>query len=54
MPQLDPSPWFFILSSSWTIFLVFSMLKPSKFIFLNDPTISSHKNNNKPWSWPWP
>nr|AYW04009.1 ATP synthase F0 subunit 8 [Anomaloglossus baeobatrachus] len=54
MPQLDPSPWFFVLFSSWAIFLIFSTLKISKFTFLNDPSTSSRKDVNKPWTWPWP
>nr|WID87001.1 ATP synthase F0 subunit 8 [Anomaloglossus tepuyensis] len=54
MPQLDPSPWFFILSSSWVIFFIFSILKTSKYTFPNDPANLSSSNNNKPWSWPWP
>nr|YP_009489404.1 ATP synthase F0 subunit 8 [Anomaloglossus surinamensis]AWG47104.1 ATP synthase F0 subunit 8 [Anomaloglossus surinamensis] len=54
MPQLDPSPWFFIFLFSWTTFLIFSTLKTSKYTFPNDPFNLYHKNGNKPWSWPWP
>nr|WID86937.1 ATP synthase F0 subunit 8 [Anomaloglossus megacephalus] len=54
MPQLDPSPWFFILFFSWTLFFIFSTLKTAKYTFLNDPTITSNKDSNKAWSWPWP
>nr|AWG47143.1 ATP synthase F0 subunit 8 [Anomaloglossus surinamensis] len=54
MPQLDPSPWFFILLTSWTVFLIFSTLKTSKYTFLNDPFSLHHKDSNKPWPWPWP
>nr|WID86924.1 ATP synthase F0 subunit 8 [Anomaloglossus kaiei] len=54
MPQLDPSPWFLILFSSWTIFLIFSTLKTSKYAFPNDPVNSPRSDNNKSWPWPWP
>ncbi|YP_009473029.1 ATP synthase F0 subunit 8 (mitochondrion) [Phyllobates terribilis] len=54
MPQLDPSPWFFILLSSWMIFLLFSPTKISKHYFINDPNSKTSKGLNKSWSWPWP
>nr|AGN71345.1 ATP synthase F0 subunit 8 [Mannophryne trinitatis] len=54
MPQLDPSPWFLILLSSWSIFLIFSAIKISKYTHLNDPLNLTFKNPNKSWSWPWP
>nr|ASV48047.1 ATP synthase F0 subunit 8 [Dendrobates auratus] len=53
MPQLDPSPWFFILFITWLIFLLFSPAKVSKHYFLNDPTTKSAENTNNPWTWPW-
>nr|QOJ45092.1 ATP synthase F0 subunit 8 [Allobates sp. Neblina] len=53
MPQLNPFPWFFILFSSWLIFLIFSTMKISKYMFLNDPTNLTFKNANKSWTWPW-
>nr|QOJ44802.1 ATP synthase F0 subunit 8 [Ameerega hahneli] len=53
MPQLDPSPWFFILFTSWTIFLLFAPLKVSKFFFLSDPDKKASQNLNKSWLWPW-
>nr|QBA55908.1 ATP synthase F0 subunit 8 [Pithecopus megacephalus] len=54
MPQLNPSPWFFILLSSWIILILFAPIKMSKFIHLNNPTMKSHKNTTKSWHWPWP
>nr|QOJ45104.1 ATP synthase F0 subunit 8 [Allobates olfersioides] len=54
MPQLDPSPWFLILASSWLIFLIFATTKMHKHVYLNDPSNLFFTNHNKPWSWPWP
>nr|QOJ44841.1 ATP synthase F0 subunit 8 [Allobates undulatus] len=53
MPQLDPSPWFFILFSSWLIFIIFSTMKISMFTLLNDPSNFSFKSSNLSWTWPW-
>nr|AGN71450.1 ATP synthase F0 subunit 8 [Phyllomedusa tomopterna] len=54
MPQLDPSPWFYILLLSWTFIILLSPIKLSKFIHLNNPAVESHKNTTKTWFWPWP
>nr|YP_010481002.1 ATP synthase F0 subunit 8 [Rhinella marina]UVN16278.1 ATP synthase F0 subunit 8 [Rhinella marina] len=54
MPQLDPAPWFFILFTAWTVFIMFSPMKTSNYTHLNDPTPKTFKGLNKPWSWPWP
>nr|YP_010515096.1 ATP synthase F0 subunit 8 [Phyllomedusa bahiana]UXL87082.1 ATP synthase F0 subunit 8 [Phyllomedusa bahiana] len=54
MPQLDPSPWFLILMSSWIILILFAPAKMSKFINLNSPTMKANKTITKPWFWPWP
>nr|QOJ45055.1 ATP synthase F0 subunit 8 [Allobates masniger] len=53
MPQLAPSPWFYILLSSWVTLLFFATTKTSKFTFLNDPANLPLKNTQTPWSWPW-
>nr|YP_009473003.1 ATP synthase F0 subunit 8 [Melanophryniscus moreirae]ASV64489.1 ATP synthase F0 subunit 8 [Melanophryniscus moreirae] len=54
MPQLDPTPWFLVLSSTWMIFILFSPVKVSKYHSLNDPLLKTYKGLNKPWHWPWP
>nr|ALN11506.1 ATP synthase F0 subunit 8 [Melanophryniscus simplex] len=54
MPQLDPAPWFFVLTSAWMIFILFSTAKVSKYHNLNDPSLKTYKGLNKSWSWPWP
>nr|QMQ99286.1 ATP synthase F0 subunit 8 [Aplastodiscus arildae] len=53
MPQLNPTPWFFIFFISWTIFLVFSPMKMSALLFPNEPLINPNTGLNKPWLWPW-
>nr|ASV48073.1 ATP synthase F0 subunit 8 [Dendrobates leucomelas] len=53
MPQLDPSPWFFILFITWSAFLLFSPTKIAKHYFLNDPATKSAKNTSNSWTWPW-
>nr|QOJ45154.1 ATP synthase F0 subunit 8 [Rheobates palmatus] len=54
MPQLDPSPWFFILISSWLILLIFTSTKTSKLSHLNNPSNETLTNTYSTWSWPWP
>nr|NP_115393.1 ATP synthase F0 subunit 8 [Tinamus major]AAK53243.1 ATPase 8 [Tinamus major] len=54
MPQLNPNPWFSIMTSLWIIFLLIMQPKSSTTYFPNSP---SHKTKPtlKPlsWSWPW-
>nr|ALN11545.1 ATP synthase F0 subunit 8 [Hylodes meridionalis] len=54
MPQLDPTPWFPILLTSWLIFVTLTPIKISKYLHLNDPVLKIFKGSNKPWIWPWP
>nr|AGN71281.1 ATP synthase F0 subunit 8 [Leptodactylus melanonotus] len=54
MPQLDPMPWFFILTSSWLIFVLVTPTKVTKYTHLNDPAPQTFEGLNKPWFWPWP
>nr|YP_009355524.1 ATP synthase F0 subunit 8 [Plesiops nakaharae]BAX03829.1 ATPase subunit 8 [Plesiops nakaharae]BBU25882.1 ATPase subunit 8 [Plesiops nakaharae] len=54
MPQLDPSPWLFIMATSWLTFL---LLIPSKLMAHQYPHDPSPQNAEKPkttsWDWPW-
>nr|WNH17906.1 ATP synthase F0 subunit 8 [Kuhlia sandvicensis] len=54
MPQLNPAPWFAILTFSWVVFLA---ILPSKVIahtFPNEPTSQATKKaETDPWNWPW-
>nr|BAH70425.1 ATPase subunit8 [Plica plica] len=54
MPQLNPSPWFFILTITWMI-LIFSFLsKTVNSKHLKTPTLYSHKmKTTSHWTWPW-
>nr|YP_010131784.1 ATP synthase F0 subunit 8 [Leptodactylus fallax]QPZ94304.1 ATP synthase F0 subunit 8 [Leptodactylus fallax] len=54
MPQLDPTPWFFILVTSWFIFITMTTAKVSKYHHLNNPSPQAFKGLSKPWTWPWP
>uniref|UniRef100_A0AAU8HN01 ATP synthase complex subunit 8 n=1 Tax=Rhinella tacana TaxID=2826103 RepID=A0AAU8HN01_9NEOB len=54
MPQLNPTPWFFILITAWTMFILFSPVKTPNYTHLNNPTPQTFKNLSKSWLWPWP
>nr|YP_003345389.1 ATP synthase F0 subunit 8 [Myroconger compressus]BAI53228.1 ATPase subunit 8 [Myroconger compressus] len=54
MPQLDPSPWFFILLFSWAVFLLIIPTKIMAFTFSNKPNPQTTKSTKpNPWNWPW-
>nr|WNH20936.1 ATP synthase F0 subunit 8 [Chloroscombrus chrysurus] len=54
MPQLNPAPWFAILTFSWLIFLT---VLPSKIMSHTYPNEPATQNTEKPktdsWVWPW-
>nr|YP_010885442.1 ATP synthase F0 subunit 8 [Congrogadus subducens]QXP99619.1 ATP synthase F0 subunit 8 [Congrogadus subducens] len=54
MPQLDPSPWLFILVLSWSSFLIFIPPKLLAHTFPNEAeTNKKHKSQTHPWNWQW-
>nr|QWV62185.1 ATPase subunit 8 [Galaxias aequipinnis]QWV62272.1 ATPase subunit 8 [Galaxias parvus] len=54
MPQLNPAPWFAILTFSWLIFLTVIPPKILGHTFPNEPTTqSTEKAKPESWSWPW-
>nr|QDX07544.1 ATP synthase F0 subunit 8 [Callopanchax toddi] len=54
MPQLNPAPWFFIMVTSWLVFLMLVMPKVLAHPVYNDLcTKSTKKMEMTPWSWPW-
>nr|YP_010152693.1 ATP synthase F0 subunit 8 [Inpaichthys kerri]QQW50122.1 ATP synthase F0 subunit 8 [Inpaichthys kerri] len=54
MPQLLPNPWFYVLLTSWLIFLIFIPSKIMKHYFSNEPeAVSSLKPGVEAWSWTW-
>nr|ADW93342.1 ATPase 8 [Brachymeles boulengeri boulengeri] len=54
MPQLNPSPWFFILLLSWTILLLIFKTKTLMSTPHNNPTLTDLTTTHMtPWNWPW-
>nr|UGN11520.1 ATP synthase F0 subunit 8 [Trogloglanis pattersoni] len=53
MPQLNPSPWFAILTFSWLIFLAVIPNKILNHAFTNDITMNTEKLKLNTWNWPW-
>nr|YP_009024638.1 ATP synthase F0 subunit 8 [Selar crumenophthalmus]AHN13420.1 ATP synthase F0 subunit 8 [Selar crumenophthalmus] len=54
MPQLNPAPWFAILTFSWLIFLTVIPPKVMAHTFPNEPAPqSTGKPKAEPWTWPW-
>nr|QZL13652.1 ATP synthase F0 subunit 8 [Takydromus septentrionalis] len=52
MPQLNPTPWFWILLVTWlSLFILFTK------ILQHQPKLStqhySKQFNNHNWTWPW-
>nr|YP_009355511.1 ATP synthase F0 subunit 8 [Uranoscopus japonicus]BAX03816.1 ATPase subunit 8 [Uranoscopus japonicus]BBU26115.1 ATPase subunit 8 [Uranoscopus japonicus] len=54
MPQLNPSPWFYILVTSWMIFLTIIPPKLLTHAFPNKPAPKTPKERSVfNWNWPW-
>nr|YP_009990835.1 ATP synthase F0 subunit 8 [Crypturellus undulatus]QNN84188.1 ATP synthase F0 subunit 8 [Crypturellus undulatus] len=54
MPQLNPSPWFLIMLSSWLILLLIVQPKSSSTYLPNPPLNKTHSTKTPtPWPWPW-
>nr|YP_448846.1 ATP synthase F0 subunit 8 [Indotestudo forstenii]AAY62463.1 ATP synthase F0 subunit 8 [Indotestudo forstenii] len=56
MPQLNPDPWFLVLSSTWLTYTIILQPKISSYLPTNTPTKNNKNNkitNTKPWTWPW-
>nr|ALK24392.1 ATP synthase subunit 8 [Ara militaris]ALK24395.1 ATP synthase subunit 8 [Ara militaris] len=54
MPQLNPSPWLFIMITSWFALSLVFQPKTLSFTSTNTPinkTPTATKNH--PWPWPW-
>nr|YP_010534107.1 ATP synthase F0 subunit 8 [Rexea antefurcata]UXX50398.1 ATP synthase F0 subunit 8 [Rexea antefurcata] len=55
MPQLNPSPWFFILTATWTVLLLIILPKVMSYVLPNNPAHKdSQKSKRANWAWPWP
>nr|YP_009991665.1 ATP synthase F0 subunit 8 [Crotophaga sulcirostris]QNN84487.1 ATP synthase F0 subunit 8 [Crotophaga sulcirostris] len=54
MPQLNPSPWFFTMLTTWLTFLLLIQPKLLSFTSTNSPINKSLKHTKIPsWTWPW-
>nr|YP_254614.1 ATP synthase F0 subunit 8 [Thalassarche melanophris]AAO18352.1 ATP synthase subunit 8 [Thalassarche melanophris] len=54
MPQLNPSPWFLIMLTSWMTFSLIIQPKLSSFTPTNSPcNKASTTTKTAPWPWPW-
>nr|YP_009111924.1 ATP synthase F0 subunit 8 [Egretta sacra]AHN95809.1 ATP synthase F0 subunit 8 [Egretta sacra] len=54
MPQLNPSPWFFILLMSWSVFSLIIQPKLLSFATTNPPSTKPKVTpKTTPWAWPW-
>nr|YP_008993042.1 ATP synthase F0 subunit 8 [Zebrias quagga]AFB71225.1 ATP synthase subunit 8 [Zebrias quagga] len=54
MPQLNPSPWLYILIFGWLVFLMIVPKKLLEHSFFNNPTSSNSKQPKAtPWTWTW-
>nr|YP_010957034.1 ATP synthase F0 subunit 8 [Bathyanthias cubensis]WMY90218.1 ATP synthase F0 subunit 8 [Bathyanthias cubensis]WMY90231.1 ATP synthase F0 subunit 8 [Bathyanthias cubensis]WMY90244.1 ATP synthase F0 subunit 8 [Bathyanthias cubensis]WMY90257.1 ATP synthase F0 subunit 8 [Bathyanthias cubensis] len=54
MPQLNPLPWFGILTFSWLIFLL--VIFPTVLSNINPNQVTASNNKARKsgvWSWPW-
>nr|AAV49559.1 ATPase subunit 8 [Ptilonorhynchus violaceus] len=54
MPQLNPSPWLFIMLTSWMTYSMIIQPKIMSFISTNPPSNKMQTiTNTTPWDWPW-
>nr|ABS00755.1 ATPase subunit 8 [Pastor roseus] len=54
MPQLNPSPWLFIMIITWLTFSLIIQPKLLSFTSTNPPHSKKPKTlKTTPWTWPW-
>nr|YP_009311116.1 ATP synthase F0 subunit 8 [Garra congoensis]BAV69720.1 ATPase subunit 8 [Garra congoensis] len=54
MPQLNPNPWFAILTFSWLIFLIIIPAKILNHTSPNEPNLmNAEKHKTESWDWSW-
>nr|QHH24373.1 ATP synthase F0 subunit 8 [Locustella castanea] len=54
MPQLNPTPWFFIMIISWLTFSLIIQPKLLSFVSANPPSNKTETTpDTTPWTWPW-
>nr|YP_009116593.1 ATPase subunit 8 [Polydactylus plebeius]BAQ20920.1 ATPase subunit 8 [Polydactylus plebeius] len=54
MPQLNPSPWFYIFIVSWLVLLTVAFPKTLDYTFPNEATLQDTQEAKRgTWLWPW-
>nr|ACN89885.1 ATP synthase F0 subunit 8 [Polydactylus sexfilis]WNH20546.1 ATP synthase F0 subunit 8 [Polydactylus sexfilis] len=54
MPQLNPSPWFYIFMTSWLVLLTVVFPKTLNHTFSNEPALQNTQETKRgTWLWPW-
>nr|YP_009230451.1 ATP synthase F0 subunit 8 [Pseudorhombus dupliciocellatus]AID59789.1 ATP synthase F0 subunit 8 [Pseudorhombus dupliciocellatus] len=54
MPQLNPAPWFMVLTFSWFVFLTVLPPKIMAHTFPHQPTLQDTQDAKAgSWNWPW-
>nr|ABA39003.1 ATP synthase F0 subunit 8 [Cryptoleucopteryx plumbea]ADA58083.1 ATP synthase F0 subunit 8 [Cryptoleucopteryx plumbea] len=54
MPQLNPAPWFLIMTLSWLTLTLIIQPKLLSFIPTTTPSIKPTTTTHIPsWNWPW-
>nr|YP_010956683.1 ATP synthase F0 subunit 8 [Citharichthys cornutus]WMY89776.1 ATP synthase F0 subunit 8 [Citharichthys cornutus] len=54
MPQLNPAPWFAILTFTWLVFLTIIPTKIMAHLYPNEPTPPNlEKTKTQSWNWQW-
>nr|YP_009477486.1 ATP synthase F0 subunit 8 [Garrulax albogularis]AOX13013.1 ATP synthase F0 subunit 8 [Garrulax albogularis] len=54
MPQLNPTPWFFIMLATWLTFTLIIQPKLLSFVSTNPPSNKTPATySTTPWTWPW-
>nr|AUR26996.1 ATP synthase F0 subunit 8 [Lalage tricolor] len=54
MPQLNPSPWLFIMLTSWMTYSMIIQPKILSLLSTNPPASKTPTTmSTTPWTWPW-
>nr|YP_002970823.1 ATP synthase F0 subunit 8 [Oplurus grandidieri]BAH70373.1 ATPase subunit8 [Oplurus grandidieri] len=53
MPQLNPSPWLFILMLTWLVLMTMFLNKTLFTTYPNMPTTKKEHTETPYWTWPW-
>nr|YP_002970945.1 ATP synthase F0 subunit 8 [Chalarodon madagascariensis]BAH70451.1 ATPase subunit 8 [Chalarodon madagascariensis] len=53
MPQLNPSPWLFIMVLTWLALMTVFLNKTLLTEHPNSPMMNQHTTKTPSWTWPW-